>query len=146
MTKEYNDAPTVPHCDVTAGLIVRDGRFLIAQRMKHDTFSDLWEFPGGKKKPDETLEQCLVREILEELNVQIHVERFLFSLTHAYNHLHITLYLFLCSITKGQPQTQQVQNIHWITFDELDSYHFTTADQMAIIQLSDLLKTGLVVL
>ncbi|MFZ5517374.1 MAG: (deoxy)nucleoside triphosphate pyrophosphohydrolase [Candidatus Zhuqueibacterota bacterium] len=146
MKTMHNDVQTVPHYDVAAGLIVRDSRILIAQRMKHDAFGGKWEFPGGKKKLNETLEQCLVREILEELNFHIQVDRFLFSLTHTYNHLHITLHLFLCSIESGQPQPKQVQNFRWIAFEELDRYHFTLADQVAIAQLSDLLKTGQVVL
>jgi mutator protein MutT len=63
-------APTV---EVAAGLIIRDGNILIAQRRSNAHLGGLWEFPGGKRKPDESFEACLVREVMEELGLTIAV-------------------------------------------------------------------------
>lgn len=138
MNRTNNKTIDLPHLDVTAALIFRENRFLIAQRLKGDKFSNLWEFPGGKKKNGETLEACLVREIVEELNLVIQIDRYLFNITHAYDHIEITLHLFLCSVQNGQPQRVEVQNFEWITFDTLSNYQFTEADQKVIERLSDL--------
>lgn len=131
-----------PHIEVTAGFILRGKKILITQRMKDDKFSDLWEFPGGKKEEQETLEQCLIREIVEELNFHISPDRYLFSVAHSYDHIKITLHVFLCSIKSGEPGCREVQNFKWVTFDELKHYHFTTADEKVISRLTELKDSG----
>ncbi len=142
MNRTNNNTIDLPHLDVTAALIFRDNRFLIAQRMEGDKFSNLWEFPGGKKMAGETLEDCLVREIAEELNLVIQIDRYLFKVTHLYDHIAITLHVFLCSVQNGQPQRVEVQNFEWIAFDMLSDYQFTEADQKVIQRLSDLKNSG----
>jgi len=130
------------HYDVTAGLIFQKNQFLITQRTEDDRFSGLWEFPGGKQKEDETLEQCLIREIFEELNFHIKIEQYLFDVTHIYDHMQITLHIFLCSKKSGQPQCKEVQSFQWIIFDELKNYEFTIADRKVIEQLTSLKNSG----
>ena len=124
-----------PHHHVAAGLIRHNGKFLITQRPFNDTFGGFWEFPGGKQKVGETLEQCLIREINEELNIKIHTDKKLMSISHDYDHVHITLHLFLCSLLKGTPETKGVQNWRWINLLEIDRFDFTEADQKVIEKL-----------
>ncbi len=125
----------IPHYDVTAGVIRSNGKILITQRSINDRFCGLWEFPGGKQKQGETLEQCLVREIAEELNIQIQIEKKLMSVIHNYDHLQITLHVFLCTLQSSAIESREVQDWKWIELSELAFYDFTEADQKVIKRL-----------
>src|SRR6266853_275359 len=70
--------------DVAAGLVFRDGKLLITQRYAEAHLGGLWEFPGGKREPNETFEQCLTRELSEELGIEVVVGQLVESLTHEY--------------------------------------------------------------
>ena len=126
----------LPHYHVTAGLIRNGNKILITQRMADSKFGGLWEFPGGKQEPGETLEECLIREILEELNIQIVINNYLFSIDHTYDNLQITLHVFLCRYNCGVPECRQVQDWKWIELFEVNGYEFTTADKKVIQKLS----------
>ena len=92
-----------PHYDVTAAVIWNDqGGFLAAQRAADGLLGGLWEFPGGKVEPGESQEDCLRREILEELGVRIHVGERLTVVKHAYTHFRITLHAFHARIAEGE--------------------------------------------
>lgn len=125
------------HCHVTAAVISHQGKILITQRPFDDAHGGLWEFPGGKQKPGESLEQCLVREIAEELNIRIDVTKHLFRVDHQYDHVHITLHVFLCQVQDGVPECKQVQDWKWIEFSEMDRYEFTEADRKVIERLKE---------
>lgn len=125
----------IPHYHVTTGLIRNDDKILIAQRLFNDIFAGLWEFPGGKQKSGETLEQCLVREIDEELDIEIQIDKKVMSVTHKYDHLQITLHVFLCTFHSGTLELKEVQDCKWIEFSELNLYEFTEADQKVIKRL-----------
>ncbi len=91
---------------MTAAITRRDdGRILIAQRPTDGMLGGLWEFPGGKRELGESLEACLKREIREELGIEIAVEHQVGVVKHAYTHLRITLYAFVCRYINGEPQT-----------------------------------------
>ncbi len=123
----------VPHFDVTAAVIHRDdGRILIAQRPLEGMLGGLWEFPGGKRDPGETLTECLKREILEELNLEIAVGEQIGVVRHSYTHMSITLYAFHCEYLGGEPQKIGVADYAWIMPDELDRYAFPVTDQKII--------------
>ncbi len=125
-----------PHYDVTAGVIRgQDGRLLIARRPPDGLLGGLWEFPGGKRHPGETLEACLRREIQEELAIEIAVEHQITVVKHAYTHFRITLYAFQCAHTGGQPQTIGCAAWAWVTLDELDRYAFPVTDRKIIAVL-----------
>ena len=132
----------IPHYQVTAGLIRWNGKFLITQRSFNDTFGGLWEFPGGKRKDGETLEQCLIREIEEELSIKIQVDKKLMSVSHNYDHVQITLHVFLCSLLKGTPEKKDVQDWRWINPPEIDRFDFTEADQKVIEKLNKFRSIG----
>src|SRR5664279_163788 len=94
-----------PKCiEVSAALIFRDGKLLVAQRHADAHLGGLWEFPGGKREADETFEQCLVREIREELGVDISVGELFEEVTHAYPEKSVHLKFFICCLISGAPQ------------------------------------------
>jgi A/G-specific adenine glycosylase len=125
-----------PHFDVTAAVIRRaDGRFLIAQRPPDGMLGGLWEFPGGKRRPGESLPECLRREIREELGIEIAVGQQIGAVRHAYTHFRITLYAFACEHVSGEPQAIECAAWAWAAPDELDGYAFPVTDQKIIAAL-----------
>lgn len=129
-------APT-PHYDVAAGLIYApDGRtLLIAQRPLEGLLGGLWEFPGGKQEPGETLVQCLQRELREELAIEVEVGELFVRVRHAFTHFKITLHAFICRHTGGEPQALGVRAFAWVTLNDLDRYSFGKADREVIAAL-----------
>jgi A/G-specific adenine glycosylase len=127
-----------PHFDVTAGVIwADDGRFLIAQRPLDGLLGGLWEFPGGKQEPGESLAEALAREIDEELAIEIEVGRLLATVKHAYTHFRITLHAFQAKHIAGRPQNLGVADHAWVRLDELDRYPFAVTDQKIIAALKN---------
>jgi len=121
--------PSRPHYDITAGIIWRGERFLIAQRPHGGLLGGLWEFPGGKQEPGETLEQCLRREIREELGIKIRVDGLFMSLKHGYSHFRFTLHAFSCTYLRGRPRTLGCAAFRWIQIPDLKKYALPRADQ-----------------
>lgn len=122
-----------PHYDVTAGVIRRaDGKMLIAQRPMEKMLGGLWEFPGGKREAGEALPDCLMREIREELGIEIAVGSQITTVQHAYTHFRITLYAFDCTHISGEPQALGCAAFAWVTLDELDRYAFPNTDRKII--------------
>lgn len=118
-----------PHYHITAGIIWKGKRFLIAQRQHDKLLGGLWEFPGGKQEKEETLEQCLRREIREELGIHIRVEEPFMSLEHGYSHFRFTLHAFHCTYLKGRPRSLGCAAFKWIQIPELQRYALPRADQ-----------------
>jgi A/G-specific adenine glycosylase len=119
-----------PHYDVTAGVIYRpDGRILIAQRPLDGMLGGLWEFPGGKKNEGEKLVDCLKRELVEELGVQVEVGSKIGVVRHAYTHFKITLHAFECHYLGGEPQALDCADWRWVTTEEIEQYAFPVTDQ-----------------
>ncbi|MCL4868363.1 MAG: A/G-specific adenine glycosylase [Anaerolineae bacterium] len=128
--------PGLPHYHVAAGVIWRDdGRFLIAQRPLNGLLGGLWEFPGGKQEPGETLPQTLKREISEELGIVIKVAQPITMIKHAYTHFRITLHTFHAHYQSGQIQHLGVADHAWVTFADLARYPFAVTDQKIIAAL-----------
>jgi len=121
-----------PHYVVTAGVIWRDDKVLIARRPLGGMLGGLWEFPGGKQDEGESLVECLKREIQEELGIEIEVGERLTTIEHAYTHLRITLHVFRCRYQSGRPQAIEVADYAWVSLDELDGYAFPVTDQAII--------------
>jgi A/G-specific adenine glycosylase len=126
----------IPHFDVTAAVIQNKKKILITQRPEKGLLGGLWEFPGGKKEPQESLEQCLKREIQEELNIEIKVQGRFIQVRHAYTHFRITLHCFFCRKLKGRITPIGIQDYRWVYPEELDRYPFPRADQKVIEYLT----------
>lgn len=124
-----------PHFDVTAAVIRKGGKLLITRRPEKGLLGGMWEFPGGKQQPGESLEACLEREIAEELGIAITVgERFL-QVRHAYSHFRITLHTFFCRHRKGRIQKIGVTDFRWVKPEELAAFAFPRADRRVIERL-----------
>jgi mutator protein MutT len=121
--------------DVAAALIFRNGKILITQRHADSHLGGLWEFPGGKREQNETFEQCLVREIREELDVRISVGKLFESVTHAYPEKTVRLKFFVCRLERGEPQPFGCAALKWIGEPELDNYKFPDADAKLLLKL-----------
>ena len=126
-----------PHYDVAAAVIRRNGLILIAQRPLEGMLGGLWEFPGGKREADESLEACLKREIREELGLAIDVSGRLTTVKHAYTHFRITLYAFECRVRSGRPQAVGVRDFKWIRLTDSDRYAFAATDRRIIEKLRE---------
>ncbi len=130
-----------PHFDVAAGLI-RDEheRLLIAQRPLNGLLGGLWEFPGGKREPDETLPACLQRELREELAIEVAVGECFAVVEHGFTHFRITLHAFNCRYLGALPPYSEPQaiaaiNWAWAREDELGAYSFGKADRLVIAEM-----------
>jgi A/G-specific adenine glycosylase len=120
----------VPHYDVAAAVTVRaDGRVLVAQRNIGDMLGGLWEFPGGKREEGETLVECLVREMREELDVEVGVDESLIVVEHAYTHFRITLHAFRCRLVAGEPRCLDCAAFRWATRTELEPLPMSVVDR-----------------
>ena len=123
--------------DVAAGLVFRNGRLLITRRRANDHLGGLWEFPGGKQEPNETLEECLKRELREELGIEVQVGERLAAITHCYAERTVRLSFFRCASPDGEPQAIGCDALAWISADELGAYAFPPADQQLLKKLRE---------
>jgi mutator protein MutT len=123
---------TKPHINVTAGLIIQEGNILIAKRPQGYHLAGLWEFPGGKQEPDESLAECLEREIKEELDIEIRAERLFMTVRHEYEKKIVSLHVFECTHLNGNPRGLEGQEIKWVKPSELRHYEFPPPDQEVI--------------
>lgn len=118
-----------PHHDVTAAIVRRHGRVLITQRHAYKLLGGLWEFPGGKRETGETLEQCLARELREELGLAIRVGAKRLTIPHAFSHFRITLHVFECEAVNGaRARAVDVADLKWVRPFELEGYPMGKAD------------------
>jgi A/G-specific adenine glycosylase len=126
----------VPHYDVAAAVIWGDdGQVLIAKRNRGDMLGGMWEFPGGRREPGESLASCLQREIREELGLAITVGEPVLSLRHAYSHFRITLHVFHCRPEDGVPEALGCADWRWVQLDELSQFAFPVTDQKIVAAL-----------
>ncbi len=126
-----------PHVIVTAAVIWRDDRVLLAQRPAGGLLANLWEFPGGKLEAGESLTDCLRREIREELGVEIEVGAALGVYRHAYTHFRVTLHAFRAHLLRGEPRPLQAQALTWAALAELDAFPMGKIDRRIARRLQE---------
>ena len=123
----------LPHKRIGVAVIWNQaGQILIDRRKVGGTMGGLWEFPGGKIEPGETVEACIAREIQEELAIEIAVGEHLISIEHTYPTFNLTLTVHHCQHISGVPQPIESEEIRWVNIDDLDNYQFPAAN-IAII-------------
>jgi A/G-specific adenine glycosylase len=134
----------IPHYEVAAAIIRGgDGRILIGQRPVDKMLGGLWEFPGGKREPGETLTECLHREISEELGIEIEVGPQFAVIKHAFTHFKMTMVVYLCRHVAGAPRALGCSAWAWASPAELESYAFPATDRKVIRALQNESQLGL---
>ncbi len=123
---------------VTAAVIEKDGKILIAQRKKGDVLAGKWEFPGGKIEPCETPEACLKRELMEEFGVDTRIGEFVCSSKFEYKHLPIELLVYRAEHLSGEFKLNEHDRIEWVPPADLPKYDFSSAD----IPVVEILASG----
>ncbi len=118
--------------EVAAGLIERGGRYLIARRKPGVHLAGYWEFPGGKREVDESLEECLRRELFEELSIRVDVPVPYRVVRHDYTDKTVELHFFRCRIEEGHETPLDSVEIRWVLPEELSQYRFPPADRVII--------------
>jgi 8-oxo-dGTP diphosphatase len=121
--------------EVSAALIFNNGKILITQRHSNAHLGGLWEFPGGKREPNETFEQCLVREIREELGIEIEAGGLFEEIAHDYAEKNVRLKFFLCKLVSGTPRPLDCAALRWIEQPELANFEFPAADARLLEKL-----------
>ncbi|HEY5041232.1 MAG TPA: 8-oxo-dGTP diphosphatase MutT [Verrucomicrobiae bacterium] len=121
--------------EVSAALIFRDNKLLITQRHAKSHLGEFWEFPGGKREAEETFEQCLVREIREELGVEVAVGELFEEISHDYPEKSVHLKFFICQLVSGEPQPLDCAAVKWIEKAELAAHKFPAADARLLEKL-----------
>lgn len=122
-----------------AALVDADGRVLLAQRAQGDALAGLWEFPGGKIRPDEAPEYALARELNEELGIETRPCCF-FPRTfasHRYERFHLLMPLYVCRMWKGIPRARVHAALQWVTPREMTDLPMPEADRPLVLALID---------
>ncbi|ESW68706.1 NTP pyrophosphohydrolase [Mesorhizobium sp. LSJC285A00] len=122
-------------------LVDTDGRVLLAQRPEGKQLAGLWEFPGGKVEPGETPEQCLIRELQEEIGIETDIPCLapLTFASHSYDDFHLLMPLFVCRRFRGIAQPREGQALKWVRPKQMRDYPMPPADAPLIQFLIDLL-------
>ncbi len=125
---------------VTAAILTKAGRVLIARRGPGSHQAGKWEFPGGKIEAGETPEACLKREMMEEFNIDVSVAEFLGTSVYHYDHISIELMAFRTRWIGGDLMASEHAAIAWVNVNELGGYDFAPAD----LPFVEKMKTGAV--
>ncbi|NOU61418.1 (deoxy)nucleoside triphosphate pyrophosphohydrolase [Marinifilum caeruleilacunae] len=122
---------------VCAAIIRKGDRILVAQRNHHDELGLKWEFPGGKLEPNETAEECMVRELFEEFGIQSKVKGFLGENTHDYGNKKVCLKAYFVEHLSGEFQIRVHQSVKWVHYSELKDLDWAPADIKLVELLLD---------
>jgi mutator protein MutT len=121
--------------EIAAAVIADHGRYLIARRRDDVVLGGYWEFPGGKRRPHESLEDCVRREVHEELGVEIVVGELIERVVHRYPHGTVDLRFFRGTLVQGEPAALGCAEIRWVTPADLHTYRFPPANEPLIRRL-----------
>lgn len=121
---------------VGVGVVEQDGKFLITQRKFEDHLGGIWEFPGGKKSAQESDQECVARELKEELAIKVNVGPHLQTIRYAYPDRKLELRFYACAMAGGEPKPVEVQDFRWVQPAELIYYQFPKADRDLVERLS----------
>jgi len=121
---------------VSVAIIEKEGRILIAKRKKNGPLKNLWEFPGGKIEPGETPEECVRREVFEELGLTVEIEEFICSTEYQYEHESVELFAYKVQYASGTPGAVYYQEMKWVKPYELNDYDFPGANAEIIQRLA----------
>jgi len=123
---------------VVAALLLRGGRLLVTRRSAADPLGAVWEFPGGKVEPGESLAEALRRELKEELGIDARVGNLVEAIRHDYPQRSVELFFLRCFLVEGEPAGQDGQDLLWALPEELAAMPFPAADARLITRLPQL--------
>lgn len=121
--------------DVALAVILRQGKILICRRKAEDSFGGYWEFPGGKCEAGESLQDCLHREVREELDITVDIAGPLTPICHDYPRVLLTLHPFLCRHRDGEPKLLECQEAIWVDPAALRDYQFPPANDAMLAEI-----------
>jgi A/G-specific adenine glycosylase len=123
----------IPFQVIGIGVVINAaGEVLIDQRLEEGLLGGMWEFPGGKQEPGESIEACVARELMEELGIEVSVEDALTTVDHAYSHKKLQFVVHLCRWISGEPQPLASQQVRWVRPEQLKDYPFPAANARII--------------
>ena len=123
----------MPFSVIGVGVVLNAaGEVLIDQRLEEGLLGGMWEFPGGKQEQGETIENCIARELMEELGIEVTVGEELITVDHAYSHKKLRFVVHLCDWVSGEPQPLASQQVRWVFPDDLENYAFPSANARII--------------
>ncbi|MEL7241734.1 MAG: 8-oxo-dGTP diphosphatase MutT [Cyanobacteria bacterium J06629_18] len=129
---------SLPHKIIGVAVIWNDKKqILIDRRLPEGAMGGLWEFPGGKIEPGETIEECIKREIDEELAIEIEIGEHLITIDHTYTQLRVTLTVHECRHIQGVPQPLECDEIRWVNLEQLEQFDFPAANFQIITALRE---------
>lgn len=132
ITQKENSSMTKPLIEVTCAVIMEGERVLVTQRSEWMPHPLKWEFPGGKLKTGESPEGCIIREIREELGVEISVMQLLPTVKHEYSDQHVKLIPFVCRIREGSIRLSEHRSYRWVPRSELEQVDWLAADKEVV--------------
>jgi len=132
------------HITVSGAVIIRknpetDQKEIFATQRGYGDFKGGWEIPGGKLEPDETPEQCIRREIREELATEVQVEKLIGTVDYDYSDFHITMHCLLCSIISGNLTLLEHEDSKWLSLNNLRSVNWLPADLLILPEIEKIL-------
>jgi len=129
----------LPHKRIGVAVIRnKQGQILIDRRLAKGEMAGLWEFPGGKIELNETVEECIKREISEELAIEVEVGDRLVTIDRTYSNFEVTLFVHHCQYLSGEPQPIECEEIRWVTLAEISNYTFPEANTQIITILQNI--------
>ena len=132
------------HIRVSAAIIVRTNpqtqkKELFATQRGYGDFKGGWEFPGGKLEPGETPEECIVREIREELATEVKAEKIIGVVEYDYPSFHLTMHCILCSVVSGDLKLLEHEDAKWVTLETLYSLDWLPADRLILGKIEEII-------
>lgn len=125
--------------EVVAAIIKKGDKIFITRR-SYGEFQDMWEFPGGKIEVGETKEEALIREIKEELELDINNLEYLTTVEYDYTSFHLTMHCFICEICGGSLNLNAHNDAKWVSLDELESQDWVPADVEVVEKILGVIK------
>ncbi|OQY06730.1 MAG: A/G-specific adenine glycosylase [Planctomycetales bacterium 4572_13] len=123
---------SLPHYTIAVGVVFKSDKILIDKRKQNALLGGLWEFPGGKKKKDESFKEATAREVKEETDIEVEVGKRLCIIKHTYSHFKVTLHAFQCGYLSGKAKTLACDAVKWVSLNQLSRYAFPTSNKRII--------------